>query len=131
MPRGRVSIPRRCTLAGEEKRLGGGQALVNSLQPYAGYTEAVDWTSLPGGELIREGLEDAAAGRRTIGALLVAIGAPRLRRAGVDVPEIGVADPEHRLYEVLAEDDSDAAHSRYNALIRQLVSFERALECAA
>jgi len=26
--------------------------------------------------------------------------------------------------------DSDSAHSRYNALIRRLVSCERALECA-
>jgi hypothetical protein len=41
------------------------------------------------------------------------------------------ADPEHRLYALLAEDDSDSAHSRYNAMIRQLVSFERAAECAA
>ena len=91
----------------------------------------MDWTSLPGGELIREGLADAAAGRQTIASLLVAVGAPRLRRAGLDVPDLGVAEPEHRLYELLAASDSDAAHSRYNALIRQLVSFERALECAA
>ena len=42
---------------------------------------------------------------------------------------MAVADPEHKLYELLAAEDSDAAHSRYNALIRQLVSFERALEC--
>lgn len=81
--------------------------------------------------MIREGLRDAAAGRQTIASLLVAIGAPRLRRSGVDVPEMGIAEPEHRLYELLAAEDSDAAHSRYNALIRQLVSFERALECAA
>lgn len=94
------------------------------------YTAAVDWTSLPGGELIREGLADAAAGRHTIASLLVAIGAPRLRRAGLDVPDLDVPDAEHRLYELLAADDSDAAHSRYNAFIRQLVSFERALECA-
>jgi hypothetical protein len=91
----------------------------------------VDWASLPGGELIREGLTDAAAGRHTIASLLVSIGAPRLRRAGLEVPDLGVAEPEHRLYELLAATDSDAAHSRYNALIRQLVSFERALECAA
>lgn len=95
------------------------------------YTAAMEWNLLPGGELIRDGLADAAAGRTTIGSLLVAIGAPRLRRAGLDVPETAVDDPEHRLYELLAADDSDAAHSRYNALIRQLVSFERALECAA
>jgi hypothetical protein len=96
-----------------------------------GYTAFVEWTSLPGGELIREGLADAAAGRQTIASLLVAIGAPRLRRAGVSVPDLDVADPDHRLYELLAIDDSDSAHSRYNALIRQLISFERALECAA
>ncbi|HYI07491.1 MAG TPA: hypothetical protein VEK57_00345 [Thermoanaerobaculia bacterium] len=53
----------------------------------------MDWTSLPGGELIREGLDDAAAGRLTIASLLVAIGAPRLRRAGLDVPDLGVTDP--------------------------------------
>ncbi len=33
--------------------------------------------------------------------------------------------PEHRLYELLAVNESDSAHSRYNALIRRLVSFER------
>jgi hypothetical protein len=38
--------------------------------------------------------------------------------------------PEHRLYARLAQDSPDAAHSRYNALIRRLVSFERALACA-
>jgi len=31
----------------------------------------------------------------------------------------------------LALDDPDGAHSRDNALIRELVSFERALECAS
>ena len=39
--------------------------------------------------------------------------------------------PEHRLYDILARDEPDSAHSRYNALIRRLVSFERALECAS
>jgi len=81
--------------------------------------------------LIRQGIADAAAGRETVGSLLVAIGAPRLRRAGLSVPDPEIADPDHRLYALLARDDSDSAHSRYNALIRQLVSFERALECAA
>ena len=91
----------------------------------------MDLTVLPGYELIRRGLEDLAADRETAEALLVAIGAERLRRAGVAVPEIVFSDPEHALYELLARDDSDSAHSRYNALIRQLVSFERAVECAA
>ena len=38
-------------------------------------------------------------------------------------------DPEHRLYARLAQEDADSAHSRYNALLRRLVSFESALEC--
>jgi hypothetical protein len=47
----------------------------------------------------------------------------------VDVPQ-PFDRPEHRLYARLAQDNPDAAHSRYNALIRRLVSFERALACA-
>jgi len=37
--------------------------------------------------------------------------------------------PERRLYEELARSDPDSAHSRYNALLRRLTSFESALEC--
>ena len=32
---------------------------------------------------------------------------------------------------VLHDEDPDSAHSRYNALVRRLVSFERAAECAS
>jgi hypothetical protein len=85
---------------------------------------------LPGADYIEAGLEDLARGVESVPALLVAIGAPRLRRAGINVPP-GPLDPEHRLYRLLARDGSDAAHSRYNALIRRLVSYERALECAS
>ena len=88
------------------------------------------WDDLPGGDLVREGLDDLRNGRETAPALLVAIGAPRLRRLGIVVPET-VQDPEHRLYALLVRVDGDAAHSRFNALIRRLVSFERAAESAA
>jgi hypothetical protein len=88
------------------------------------------WNDLPGGDLVREGLEDLRNGRETAPALLVAIGAPRLRRLGIVVPE-SVEDPEHRLYALLVRIEGDAAHSRFNALIRRLVSFERAAESAA
>jgi len=91
----------------------------------------MEFAALPGNELIREGLADLAAGRTSAASLLVLIGAERLRRIGLSIPEAPIADPEHRLYALLAIEDSDAAHSRYNALIRQLVSFERAAECAA
>lgn len=83
----------------------------------------------PGGDLVAAGVADLAARRETIAALLVSIGAIRLRAAGLEVaPEF--SDPERRLYDLLAADSPDAAHGRYNALVRRLVSFERALECA-
>jgi hypothetical protein len=87
-------------------------------------------TAYPGGDLVEEGLEDLAQGRETVPALLVSIGAPRLLRLGLPVPEAVIPHPEHRLYERLAESDPDSAHSRYNALIQRLVSFENAAECA-
>ena len=90
----------------------------------------MEFAALPGGSLVEEGLADLARGRETVAALLVAIGAARLRRAGLAVPESGFDDPEHRLYGLLEREGSDAAHSRYNALVRTLVSFERAVECA-
>lgn len=88
------------------------------------------WDDLPGADLVREGLDDLRNGRETAPALLVAIGAPRLRRLGIAVPETA-QDPEHRLYALLVRTEGDAAHSRFNALIRRLVSFERAAESAA
>ena len=83
---------------------------------------------VPGSDLVTQGLLDLTSGRETIGSLLVSIGAPRLRRLGfaVDVPFL---QAEHRLYQLLGRTDSDSAHSRYNALVRRLVSFERALAC--
>lgn len=89
------------------------------------------YDGLPGHDIIRHGLADLEQGRETPAALLVAIGAPRLRRIGLRVPETSHELPEHALYELLARTDADSAHSRYNALIRLLVSFERAAECAA
>jgi len=91
----------------------------------------VDFERLPGAELVRNGLEDLSRGVESVPALLVSIGAPRLRRIGLRVPETTFPEPEHRLYELLSRTDPDSAHSRYNALIRRLVSFERAAECVA
>jgi hypothetical protein len=86
-------------------------------------------TVYPGGDLVIEGLADLANRRETIPALLVSMGAQRLRDAGLDVPA-AFDDPERRLYDLLAREDSDSAHGRYNALVRRFISFERALECA-
>jgi len=86
-------------------------------------------SSLPGNDLIVTGIEDLQGNRVTIPALLVAIGAPKLRSLGLEVPDNLPSNPEHRLYDLLATSEPDSAHSRYNALIRRLVSFERAFSC--
>jgi hypothetical protein len=85
--------------------------------------------ALPGADLIRSGLRDLENGIESIESFLVLVGAPRLRRLGFDVPIDTPWFPEDRLYALLAADNPDSAHSRYNALIRRLVSFERAAEC--
>jgi hypothetical protein len=84
-------------------------------------------TVLPGEELVRKGQADLSRGIESVEALLVSIGAPRLERLGFRISS-PIETPELRLYELLAEEDSDTAHSRYNALVRRLVSFERAAE---
>lgn len=84
---------------------------------------------LPGHEYIRAGIEDLNRGVESVSSLLVSIGAPRLRQLGLPVPDHVLSFPELRLYELLRREDADAAHSRYNALIRRLVSFERAAQC--
>lgn len=87
----------------------------------------MELTSLPGRELVLKGIDDLAHGVESQEALLVSIGAPRLRQAGIEVPT-PLPSPEHRLYGLLAAEDSDSAHGRYNALVRRLVSFERAAD---
>ena len=84
---------------------------------------------LPGDDLVAAGLRDLALDLESCEALLVSIGAPRLSRLGLAVVN-PLPDAEHRLYALLASTDRASAHSRYNALIRRLVSFERAAECA-
>lgn len=85
-------------------------------------------SALPGGDWIEEGIADLARGVESVSAMLVSIGAPRLRQLGLAIPET-LSSPERRLYDELWKVDPDAAHSRYNALIRRLVRFEHAAEC--
>ncbi len=84
---------------------------------------------LPGAELIEGGLADLRIGAETDASLLVSMAAPRLRALGFDVPE-PLPDAELRLYRRLATRHGAAAHARYNALVRRLVSFQRAAACA-
>ena len=88
-----------------------------------------EYRALPGGDLIEAGLRDLRDGEFTAEALLIAVCAPRLRGAGM-AHQAAADEPEHpelALYERLCRDGGDA-YSRYNAYIRRLVSFERALD---
>ena len=57
-------------------------------------------TSLPGNDLIAAGVEDLRNHKQTIEALLVAIGAPKLRSLGLELPENLPTSPENRLYDL-------------------------------
>jgi hypothetical protein len=87
-----------------------------------------DFDGLPGAAVIRAGLEDLAAGRESIASLLVQIGVPRLNGLGISLPTKPELDADRRLYHLLAAQHGLAAHSQFNSWIRQLISFERALE---
>ena len=88
------------------------------------------FAGLPGAELVAAGLADVAAGRESVAGELVKLGSPRLRECGVDVAvsREDALEADRRLYRLLGAEHGREAHSQYNALIRQLVSFERALE---
>ena len=85
----------------------------------------------PGEDIVEQGIDDLSNGLETIPSLLVSIGASRLRRTGLVIPDNTFPSPEHRLYDLLNREDPDAAHSKYNSWIRRLVSYERAAECAS
>ncbi len=84
---------------------------------------------LPGETLVRKGLSDFRSGRCTIAACLVAIARSRLAGAGVirDSEAPTFVEPELQLYRLLQREGGDP-YSRYNALLRELVSFEQALD---
>ena len=85
---------------------------------------------VPGQELIDAGLDALRQRELTIEALLVTVGAPRLRTLGLHVPEAPAmpTQPELALYQAIGLAHPDDAYSRYNALIRRLISYERELE---
>lgn len=87
--------------------------------------------ALPGAEIVINGVADLAAGRRTVNAAATAMASARLRAAGLEVGRLaGDEPPAHQLYDLLAATEGDAAHSRYNAIARRVLSFARALERA-
>jgi len=95
-----------------------------------GMTTATLPPRLPGADLVAAGIHDLQHGEFTIEALLVAIGATRLRGCGLRIPDAAgcVKRPELALYDAICANEPANAHSRYNALVRRLVSFEQAMD---
>lgn len=84
-------------------------------------------SGLPGESLVRKGLEDLSSGRQTVPAYLVSIGRRRLEMAGLLSAADRPLSQEPELYRLLRSEGGDA-YSRYNALLRELISFEQALD---
>jgi len=85
-----------------------------------------DIVRLPGGERMLRGLEDWRHGRTTIESCLVVIAFGKFRAAGLVSGDAPFAEAELVLYDLLRKEGHNA-YGRYNSLIRELVSFGRAL----
>jgi hypothetical protein len=86
--------------------------------------------TLPGGEIVAKGIADLARGEETDEALLVSMSSRRLRELGLPIVE-PLESPRDRLYDRLSAREGDAAHARFNALVRRLVRFQRAAACVS
>ncbi len=87
---------------------------------------------LPGETVVRQGLADLRQGPHTNPACLVGVARTRLSRAGLDPgAPLSTSNPpldaELERYQLLGKEPGDA-YSRYHALLRELVSFENALD---
>lgn len=90
-----------------------------------------DLNSLPGAEIVLPGIADLEAGRDSVNAIAVRCAATRLRNLGLNAPAVEADVPAaHRLYSRLSDELGDAAHSRYNAILRRVASFAGAAERA-
>ena len=85
--------------------------------------------NLPGEGMIRKGMKDLDSGLRTVESLLIMIAWDDLKRNGLPITrELPLeADGEILLYDLLRASGELDAYSKYNSLIRELVSFQRAL----
>jgi hypothetical protein len=86
-------------------------------------------SDLPGTALIQQVSQDYQANRHTMPSSLVRMARRRLVKAGLldsAVPQHDI-NAELELYQLLSH-EGNQAHSRYNALIRELISFEHALD---
>ncbi len=92
------------------------------------YTRRMTKIALPGSDLISKGISDLNHNLETVESLLVSQATAALADLGYATPTT-LADPEAKLYRLLAQKFGDGAHSKYNAYRRQLASFLRAARC--
>lgn len=95
--------------------------------PAAAPSSLID--NLPGAELLADALDPTRPRSVNVSSCLLSMARSRLQRGGMSVPSDrgNIADPELTLYRLLRAEGGDA-FSRYNSLVRRLVSLERALE---
>lgn len=84
-------------------------------------------SGLPGEDLIRKGISDCQGACLSIESCLVEMASPRLERAGLLHCHQPESEPERTLYRLLRQSPGDA-YPRYNSLLRELSSFEHALD---
>ena len=84
---------------------------------------------LPGAGRVRQGLLDYRHGRVSIPACLVRMARPRLIRAGLmNASPLRDTTAEIELYRLISESQGSRAFGFYQSLVRELVSFEHALD---
>ena len=87
--------------------------------------------SIPGSDLVAQGLQDIEHGRVSVYSLLLQVASPRLKGVNITIPplaSIPSADQipyEHQLYDLL---EGHGDYSLYNALLRRIASFAATLE---
>lgn len=90
----------------------------------------MDLSHLPGGDLVSAGIADLECGSESIASLLISMAPEQLRALGLAIAT-PIESPELKLYRRLeVELGDEAAHARYNALRRRLVSFIKTAQCA-
>jgi len=89
---------------------------------------ALSIEGLPCRNEILQGIHDLEKSLVTREACLASMSSPRLRRAGLLRPDTKILpEAERTLYRFLLEDPGNA-YGRYNAMGRELVSFEHGLD---
>jgi hypothetical protein len=127
---GPQSVPSTSSRARGSRTDGGTRNRLIPAQLLDSYHRVVEQLNLPGEDLVRRGIMDLSSGVISAPSLLVSMAAGRLRELGIEVTGTAIDDADIRLYELLAREFGDGAHSKYNALRRQIVSFMRAVPCA-